>query len=68
MANFGNKVVLNCKVTVIIWKKKDRTLFVGDLKVTYDKKITVQGTNFTIFNTTFDDKGYYRCGVEKSDG
>ena len=49
MANFGNKVVLNCKVTVIIWKKKDRTLFVGDLKVTYDKKITVQGTNFTIF-------------------
>ena len=71
--HFGGESVFQCKISTssdlpIIWRKQDKVLFVGNLRITSDKRFAVDGLRLIIHNLEFTDSGLYSCEAEESDG
>merc|ERR1712227_845377 len=69
----GDNLVLNCALinlnnNVIIWKKNERVLFAGGIRVRHDKRINVRGNSLIIDNVQPEDGDVYKCQIENSDG
>ena len=58
----------NPKNNPIIWKHWERVLFVGNIRVRHDNRISVKEDNLVIKNVKSTDKGLYSCEVEDSAG
>merc|ERR1712227_25432 len=69
----GDNLVLNCALinlnnNVIIWKKNERVLFAGGIRVRHDKRINVRGNSLIIENVQPEDGHVYKCQIENRDG
>ena len=69
----GDKLLLQCALenenkNVIIWKKGDRVLFAGSIRVRHDERISVNENVLSINVAEPEDEGEYRCEIEDSQG
>jgi hypothetical protein len=69
----GNNLSLSCKLSrrdesVVLWKKDERVLFAGDLRVRMDDRLSVNCGNLEILDVDVKDKGEYKCETESKDG
>ena len=71
----GERLSLECSLeteitNVVIWKKSDRVLYAGNVRVRHDRRITVdtEARLLVIEAVTPEDEGYYSCEVEDRRG
>ena len=71
----GERMSLECSLetditNVVIWKKSDRVLYAGNVRVRHDRRITVdtEARLLVIEAVTPEDEGYYSCEVEDRRG
>ena len=71
----GERMSLECSLetditNVLIWKKSDRVLYAGNVRVRHDRRITVdtEARLLVIEAVTPEDEGYYSCEVEDRRG
>ena len=70
----GDTLTLSCHLdnesnNVVIWKKSDRVLFAGNIRVRHDKRVGVSPDSvLTIAPAQPQDQGEYSCEIEDSRG
>ena len=69
----GEKISLSCDLvkqeeSIVLWKKDERVIFAGDLRVRMDERLSVDDGDFEIFDITMDDSGEYKCEIESANG
>ena len=72
-ASYGKHVTIDCNIenqenNLIIWKHGGRVLFVGDIRVRHDDRITVNKEMIVIKNVQSSDRGLYKCEIENNEG
>ena len=69
----GDTLMLHCALenennNVVIWKKSDRVLFAGNIRVRHDERLDTRDNVLTIATTVPEDEGLYSCEIENADG
>ena len=69
----GEKLVLHCALenennNVVIWKKSDRVLFAGNIRVRHDERLQAVDSILTVDSVLPEDEGSYSCEMEDSAG
>ena len=71
----GEKMSLECSLetdnsNVVIWKKSDRVLYAGNIRVRHDQRLSVvtEERLLVIEAVLPEDEGYYTCQVEDKSG
>ena len=70
----GERLSLTCSLendnnNVVIWKKSDRVLFAGNIRVRHDRRISVTEEMLLVIDATRpEDEGHYSCEIEDREG
>ena len=69
----GEKLELTCSLendnnNVVIWKKSNRVLYAGNIRVRHDERLEVFNDDLIIRGVTPDDEGDYTCEIEDNHG